>query len=135
MAENEQERVGRLQKSLADFESQAGRPFEHEARLRELVAHQAELNAALDLDKGERQVAPPADGEAEAGGNQPAAAREDVPGVSRRRATAATTRRDGGDLTATSPKKRMMRMHRIYQNRPQGRSRACDLINLEVPRD
>jgi len=48
---------------LGDFQEQAGRPFEHEARLRELLARQAELNAALDLDKGERQIAPPAGAE------------------------------------------------------------------------
>ncbi len=34
------------------------RPFEHEARLKELLSKQAELNPALDLDKNERQVAP-----------------------------------------------------------------------------
>jgi hypothetical protein len=44
-------------------QEQAGRPFEHEARLKELLVRQAELNAALDLDKGERQVAPPDGGE------------------------------------------------------------------------
>jgi hypothetical protein len=38
-------------------------PERHEARLRELLARQGELNAALDLDKGERQIAPPAAGE------------------------------------------------------------------------
>jgi len=101
MAENEQERVGRLQKSLTDFQSEAGRPFEHEGRLRELVARQSELNAALDLDKGERQVAPPADGAAGADGNQPAAARKQVPGVSRRRARGGSyterRRRNAGD--------------------------------------
>jgi hypothetical protein len=48
---------------LGDFEEQAGRPFEHEARLKELLGRQAELNAALDLDKGERQIAPPAGAE------------------------------------------------------------------------
>jgi hypothetical protein len=35
---------------------QLGRPFEHESRLKELLAKQAELNAALDLDKHESQV-------------------------------------------------------------------------------
>ena len=101
MAENEQERVGRLQKSLADFQSQAGRPFEHEARLRELLARQSALNAALDLDKGERQVAPPADGDPEVGSNQTASPRQSVPGVSRRLARggydAARRRRETGD--------------------------------------
>ena len=83
MAEEAQERIGRLQKSLADFQGQAGRPFEHEGRLKELVARQSELNAALDLDKGEqRQIAQPCDGEAEAVSDQSAAA--SARGVSRR---------------------------------------------------
>jgi N12 class adenine-specific DNA methylase len=60
---DEQERAARAEKMLGDFQEQAGRPYEHEARLKELLARQAELNAALDLDKGERQVAPPAGGE------------------------------------------------------------------------
>jgi hypothetical protein len=33
-----------------------GRPFEHEACLRQSLAQQAQLNAALDLDKHEAQV-------------------------------------------------------------------------------
>jgi hypothetical protein len=33
-----------------------GRPFEHEARLKDLLAKQAQLNAALDLDKHSAQV-------------------------------------------------------------------------------
>jgi hypothetical protein len=32
------------------------RPFEHETRLKELLAKQAQLNAALDLDKHEAQT-------------------------------------------------------------------------------
>lgn len=112
LAENERERVGRLQKSLADLQSQAGRPFEHEGRLREMLARQAELNEALDLDKGEQQVSPPIDGEAEADGSCPTGARAAarawrVTPAGRRRA--ATTRQDGGGLPATSRKKRMMR--------------------------
>ena len=39
------------------------RPFEQESRLKDLLAQQAQLNAALDLDKGERQAAEPAEGE------------------------------------------------------------------------
>ena len=62
MAE-EREREARTEKMLGDFQEQAGKPFEHEARLKELLGRQAELNAALDLDKGERQIAPPAGGE------------------------------------------------------------------------
>jgi hypothetical protein len=100
-AEKEQERAGHLQKTLADFQGQAGRPFEYEMRLRELVARQAELNEALDLDKGERQVAPAADGEADAESNQTAAAREQSPSVTRRgergRRYTAGRRPDAGD--------------------------------------
>jgi hypothetical protein len=33
-----------------------GRPFEHEARLRDLLAKQTQLNACLDLDKHEAQI-------------------------------------------------------------------------------
>jgi N12 class adenine-specific DNA methylase len=50
--------AARAEKMLADFNEQAGRPFEHEARLKDLLVRQAQLNAALDLDKGECQVAP-----------------------------------------------------------------------------
>jgi N12 class adenine-specific DNA methylase len=60
---DERERAARAEKMLGDFREQAGKPFEHEARLRELLVHQAALNAALDLDKGERQIAPQDDGE------------------------------------------------------------------------
>jgi hypothetical protein len=51
------ERAARVEKALADFEEQAGRPYEHEGRLKELLGRQAQLNALLDLDKGEKQVA------------------------------------------------------------------------------
>jgi uncharacterized protein YceH (UPF0502 family) len=37
------------------------RPFEHEARLKELLGGQAEINAALDLDKSDAQAAQPAE--------------------------------------------------------------------------
>jgi hypothetical protein len=60
---DEQERTARAEKMLGDFQEQAGKPYEHEARLKELLGRQAELNAALDLDKGERQVAPAAGAE------------------------------------------------------------------------
>jgi hypothetical protein len=36
-----------------DYQAQAGRPFEHEARLKELLARQAQLNATLVLDKSD----------------------------------------------------------------------------------
>jgi len=59
----ERDRAARAEKMLGDFQEQAGRPYEHEVRLKELLGRQAELNAALDLDKGERQIAPPAGAE------------------------------------------------------------------------
>ena len=55
---------------LADYQEQSGRPFEHESRLKDLLARQAEINAALDLDKGERQVAPPAEASPELSGDE-----------------------------------------------------------------
>ncbi|MGO9541174.1 MAG: hypothetical protein ACLPN2_11345 [Terriglobales bacterium] len=39
--------------------TQANRPFEHDARLKELLARQAKLNGALDLDKSDAQAAEP----------------------------------------------------------------------------
>jgi hypothetical protein len=57
-AEEEQREIERQEKALADYRAQLGRPFEHEARLRELLTQQAQLNAALDLDKHEAQVVP-----------------------------------------------------------------------------
>jgi hypothetical protein len=83
MAEKEQERAGHLQKTLADFQGQAGRPFEHETRLKELLARQAELNEVLDLDKGERQVAATAD-DGENGGSDSGDARQPTHGNERR---------------------------------------------------
>ena len=58
LAEQEQERGARLGKALADYQAQAGKPFDHDACMKDLLARQAQLNAALDLDKNERQVAP-----------------------------------------------------------------------------
>jgi|ERR1035441_4132107 hypothetical protein len=55
-AEEEQREIERQEKALADYKAQLGRPFEHEARLKELLTKQAQLNAALDLDKHEAQV-------------------------------------------------------------------------------
>jgi N12 class adenine-specific DNA methylase len=55
-AEDEQREIERHEKALAEYRAQLNRPFEHEARLRELLAKQAQLNAALDLDKHEAQV-------------------------------------------------------------------------------
>ncbi len=56
--EDEREHLARAEKALADFQGQMGRRFEQEDRLKELLHQQEELNAALDLDKNERQVAP-----------------------------------------------------------------------------
>ena len=57
-AENDREHIAKLQKTLADYRAQANKPFEQEQKLRELLARQAQENAALDLDKNEQQVAP-----------------------------------------------------------------------------
>ena len=63
----EKEREARCEKMLADYQEQLGKLFEHESKLKDLLARQAELNASLDLDKGERQVAPPAEVNSEFG--------------------------------------------------------------------
>jgi hypothetical protein len=55
-AEAEKRDIGQQEKALADYQAQMCRPFEHESRLKELMVKQAELNAALDLDKHEAQV-------------------------------------------------------------------------------
>jgi N12 class adenine-specific DNA methylase len=57
LAQEEQDQIERQEKALADYQHQLNRPFEHETKLKELLARQAQLNSALDLDKGERQVA------------------------------------------------------------------------------
>jgi hypothetical protein len=72
-AVQEEERKDRLEKTLSDYRAQANRPFEHDSRLKDLLARQAQLNAALDLDKGERQAAEPTDNEPEAPAQLPAA--------------------------------------------------------------
>lgn len=69
LADQEQEHGNRLEKSLTDYQAQADKPFDHEARMKELLARQSELNAALDLDKNEAQVAPPAEDDIEAAGD------------------------------------------------------------------
>jgi len=83
-AVDEQERTARAEKMLGDFQEQAGRPFEHEARLRELLGRQAELNAVLDLDKGERQIAPSAGAEGSAEADGDAGADDKAPVVAAR---------------------------------------------------
>ncbi len=42
LAAEQQSRVARIEKELADYQSQADRPFEHEERLKQLLARQAE---------------------------------------------------------------------------------------------
>jgi hypothetical protein len=59
LAAEQQNRVARIEKELADYQSQADRPFEREERLKQLLARQAELNSLLDLDKGDQQGAGP----------------------------------------------------------------------------
>jgi hypothetical protein len=56
-AGEERQRVEHLEKSFSDYQAQANRPFEHDARLKELLERQNRLNAALDLDKREQQIA------------------------------------------------------------------------------
>jgi N12 class adenine-specific DNA methylase len=114
---DERERAARAEKMLGDFEEQAGKPFEHEARLKELLGRQAELNAALDLDKGERQVAPEvgAEGSAEVDGD--AEADERAVGAAARAGTRHSNLRrnrtgrsdenrfDDGDKTVSAPRR------------------------------
>lgn len=57
LAAEQQSRAARIEKQLADYQSQADRPFEHEARLKQLLARQSEINSLLDLDKGDQQGA------------------------------------------------------------------------------
>jgi hypothetical protein len=59
LAAEQENRVARIEKELADYQSQADRPFEHEERLKQLLTRQAELNSLLDLDKGDQQGAGP----------------------------------------------------------------------------
>jgi hypothetical protein len=50
-ADQDRNQIERDEKALADYRAQADRRFEHEAKLRELIARQAQLNATLALDK------------------------------------------------------------------------------------
>src|ERR1019366_6559439 len=110
---DERERTARAEKMLADFQQQAGRPFEHEARLKELLVRQTELNAALDLDKGERQVAPP-DGAGSVeggdsggdGGASPVRARDEKPAGWRRNLPAQRSSHDAGEDDDVTVKER-----------------------------
>jgi len=65
LADQEQDHKQRLEKNLADYQAQASKPFEHEVRIKDLILRQAQLNALLDLDKNDHQVAPDADDDTE----------------------------------------------------------------------
>lgn len=56
LATEQRTRVSVLEKELTDYQSQSDRPFEHEARLQDLLARQADLTQMLDLDKGDQQA-------------------------------------------------------------------------------
>jgi len=88
-AAQEEDRIGHIEKTLADYQVQANRPFEHEQHLKELLARQAQLNAALDLDKGESQVAEAAESADEAETGTDPARPQGATGISSRRSTAA----------------------------------------------
>jgi hypothetical protein len=59
LAADQRNRVARIEKELADYQLQADCPFEHEERLKQLLARQAEIDSLLDLDKGDQQGAAP----------------------------------------------------------------------------
>jgi hypothetical protein len=56
-AEREREQLQQLEGNLAAFRIELAKPFEHEARLKELLVKQTELNTALDLNKNDVQAA------------------------------------------------------------------------------
>lgn len=49
VAVDQQNRVKRMEKELADYRIQADRPFEHEERLKQLLVRQAELNSIIQF--------------------------------------------------------------------------------------
>jgi hypothetical protein len=49
--------IERDERALAEYRLQSEKPFEHEERLKELLAEQTRLNAVLDLDKNDTQAA------------------------------------------------------------------------------
>ena len=53
---DQQSQLQRIEKELADYQSQAEHPFEYQQKLAELLKRQSELYAALDLDKGDQQA-------------------------------------------------------------------------------
>ena len=56
LATEQRNRVSTLERELADYAVQSDRSFEHEGRLQELLAKQADLARLLDLDKGDQQA-------------------------------------------------------------------------------
>ena len=46
----------RDEKALAEYRLQSEKPFEHMERLNDLLTEQTRLNAALDLDKDDKQA-------------------------------------------------------------------------------
>lgn len=48
--------IAQNEKALAEYKLQSEKPFEHEARLKSLLAEQSRLNASLDLDKDDKQA-------------------------------------------------------------------------------
>jgi hypothetical protein len=84
LAEDQQGRVVRIEKELADYQLQSDRPFEHEQRLKELIARQSELGEMLDLDKGDQQAVDPVpelEEERKMEQEAPAASKSPVPGI------------------------------------------------------
>jgi hypothetical protein len=103
---DESERLARCEKMLTDYREQMDRPFEHDVRLKELLARQEELNAALDLGKNECQAAPDAAGETEGGDDSTAPVRaEPAPGPER------------GDKPAWGNRETPRRQQRVYKPR------------------
>lgn len=49
--------ITQAKKKAKDYEAELAKPFEHEKRLTDLAARQAELNKALDLNKSDEQAA------------------------------------------------------------------------------
>ena len=58
-AADQQIQLQRTEKELADYKSQADRPFEHQQKLTELLKRQSELTQMLELDKGDHQAIAP----------------------------------------------------------------------------
>ena len=84
LAAEQQGRVVRTEKELADYQLQCDRPFEHEQRLKELLARQSELTDLLDLDKGDQQATDPVpepEEERKAEMDAAAAAKSTPPGI------------------------------------------------------